>query len=64
MLSSDNMIIRGILISAIKITYLLQESYNTGDYINAVVNRQRAETISSILFPDDRSYQVCFHFLL
>lgn len=33
------------------------ESYNTGDYINAVVNRQRAETISSILFPDDRSYQ-------
>lgn len=33
------------------------ESYNTGDYINAVVNRQRAETISSILYPDDRSYQ-------
>ncbi|KAH8511821.1 hypothetical protein H0E87_009119 [Populus deltoides] len=33
------------------------ESYNTGDYINAVVNRQRAETISSVLFPDDRSYQ-------
>ncbi|KAK9092700.1 hypothetical protein Syun_027611 [Stephania yunnanensis] len=33
------------------------ESYNTGDYINAVVNRQRAETISSVLYPDDRSYQ-------
>lgn len=38
----------------------MQESYNTGDYINAVVNRQRAETISSVLFPDDRSYQVLF----
>lgn len=33
------------------------ESYNTGDYINAVVNRQKAETISSVLYPDDRSYQ-------
>ncbi|XP_021902336.1 LOW QUALITY PROTEIN: glycogen phosphorylase 1-like [Carica papaya] len=33
------------------------ESYNTGDYINAIVNRQRAETISSVLYPDDRSYQ-------
>ncbi|KDP21008.1 hypothetical protein JCGZ_21479 [Jatropha curcas] len=33
------------------------EAYNTGDYINAVVNRQRAETISSVLYPDDRTYQ-------
>ncbi|XP_057948578.1 uncharacterized protein LOC131144155 [Malania oleifera] len=33
------------------------EAYNTGDYINAVVNRQKAETISSVLYPDDRSYQ-------
>ncbi|RWR96411.1 glycogen phosphorylase 1 isoform X1 [Cinnamomum micranthum f. kanehirae] len=33
------------------------ESFNTGDYINAVINRQRAETISSVLYPDDRSYQ-------
>ncbi|KAA0057014.1 glycogen phosphorylase 1-like [Cucumis melo var. makuwa] len=33
------------------------EAYNTGDYIDAVVNRQRAETISSILYPDDRSHQ-------
>ncbi|XWS18435.1 hypothetical protein CRYUN_Cryun32bG0043600 [Craigia yunnanensis] len=33
------------------------ESYNTGDYINAVVDRQRAENISNILYPDDRSYQ-------
>ncbi|XP_050230661.1 uncharacterized protein LOC126679734 [Mercurialis annua] len=33
------------------------ESFNTGDYINAVVNRQKAETISSVLYPDDRSYQ-------
>ncbi|XP_077212465.1 uncharacterized protein LOC143847500 [Tasmannia lanceolata] len=33
------------------------ESFNTGDYINSVINRQRAETISSVLYPDDRSYQ-------
>uniref|UniRef100_A0A5B7CG11 Alpha-1,4 glucan phosphorylase n=1 Tax=Davidia involucrata TaxID=16924 RepID=A0A5B7CG11_DAVIN len=33
------------------------ESYNTGDYINTVVNSQRAETISNVLYPDDRSYQ-------
>ncbi|XP_052883917.1 uncharacterized protein LOC108453300 isoform X2 [Gossypium arboreum] len=33
------------------------ESFNTGDYVDAVVNRQRAESISSILYPDDRSYQ-------
>ncbi|KAJ4830575.1 hypothetical protein Tsubulata_017031 [Turnera subulata] len=33
------------------------ESYNTGDYINAVVNRQGAESISSVLYPDDRSHQ-------
>lgn len=33
------------------------ESYTTGDYINAIVNRQKAETISNVLYPDDRSYQ-------
>uniref|UniRef100_A0A0D6QRA2 Alpha-1,4 glucan phosphorylase n=1 Tax=Araucaria cunninghamii TaxID=56994 RepID=A0A0D6QRA2_ARACU len=33
------------------------ESYSTGDYVNAIINRQRAETISSVLYPDDRSYQ-------
>ncbi|XP_047310788.1 glycogen phosphorylase 1-like [Impatiens glandulifera] len=33
------------------------ESFNTGDYINTVVNRQKAETISNVLYPDDRSYQ-------
>lgn len=33
------------------------ESYNTGDYINAIVDRQKAETISNVLYPDDRSYQ-------
>lgn len=38
--------------------FYFQEAYNTGDYIDAVVNRQRAETISSILYPDDRSHQV------
>ncbi|XP_028067066.1 glycogen phosphorylase 1-like [Camellia sinensis] len=33
------------------------ESFNTGDYINSVVNTQKAEAISNILYPDDRSYQ-------
>ncbi|MCD7450255.1 hypothetical protein HAX54_004700 [Datura stramonium] len=33
------------------------ESYTTGDYINAIVSRQKAETISNVLYPDDRSYQ-------
>ncbi|KAH7651855.1 starch phosphorylase protein [Dioscorea alata] len=33
------------------------ESFGTGDYINAVIDRQKAETISSVLYPDDRSYQ-------
>ena len=37
---------------------LFQESYNTGDYINNIVNRQKAEIISNVLYPDDRSYQV------
>ena len=40
------------------IGHKFQESYNTGDYINAIVNRQKAETISYVLYPDDRSYQV------
>ncbi|CAL5345020.1 unnamed protein product [Camellia sinensis] len=35
------------------------ESFNTGDYINSVVNTQKAEAISNILYPDDRSYQMC-----
>lgn len=33
------------------------EAFNTGDYVNAILNKQRAEAISSILYPDDRSYQ-------
>ncbi|XP_002972091.2 glycogen phosphorylase 1 [Selaginella moellendorffii] len=33
------------------------DSFSTGDYVNAVLSKQRAETISSILYPDDRTYQ-------
>eukprot|EP00898_Chlorokybus_atmophyticus_P005827 jgi/Chlat1/6245/Chrsp44S05857 len=33
------------------------ESFNTGDYIAAILNKQRAETISSVLYPDDRTFQ-------
>jgi starch phosphorylase len=36
----------------------MQEAFNTGDYVNAILNKQRVEAISSILYPDDRSYQV------
>lgn len=33
------------------------ESYSTGDYINEIMDRQKAEAISNVLYPDDRSYQ-------
>lgn len=33
------------------------EAFNTGDYVNAILSKQRAEAISSILYPDDRTYQ-------
>ena len=33
------------------------ESFNTGDYVQAILAKQRAETISSVLYPDDRTYQ-------
>lgn len=36
----------------------MQQSFNTGDYVNAILNKQRAEAISSVLYPDDRTYQV------
>ncbi|CAG9464659.1 unnamed protein product [Pedinophyceae sp. YPF-701] len=33
------------------------EAFNTGDYVQAILARQRAETISSVLYPDDRTYE-------
>eukprot|EP00850_Spirogloea_muscicola_P017799 SM000156S02155 [mRNA] locus=s156:289152:295738:+ [translate_table: standard] len=33
------------------------QSFNTGDYVTAILSKQRAETISSVLYPDDRTYQ-------
>ncbi|KAK3285146.1 Acid phosphatase pho1 [Cymbomonas tetramitiformis] len=33
------------------------ESFNTGDYISAILSKQRAETLSAVLYPDDRTYQ-------
>jgi glucan phosphorylase len=36
---------------------LKQQSFNTGDYVNAILSKQRAETISNVLYPDDRTYQ-------
>ena len=33
------------------------ESFNTGDYVAAILQKQRAETISAVLYPDDRTYQ-------
>nr|KYP49312.1 Glycogen phosphorylase 1 [Cajanus cajan] len=36
---------------------LLNPFFPIGDYINSVVNKQRAETISNVLYPDDHSHQ-------
>eukprot|EP00798_Chlamydomonas_sp_ICE-L_P020335 gene20335-27097_t len=33
------------------------EAFNTGDYIAAILGKQRAETLSSVLYPDDRTYE-------
>jgi len=33
------------------------EAFNTGDYIQAILAKQRAETLSSVLYPDDRTYE-------
>lgn len=33
------------------------QSFNTGDYVTAILSKQRAEAISSVLYPDDRTYQ-------
>jgi len=33
------------------------EAFNTGDYVQAILQRQRAETITSVLYPDDRTYE-------
>eukprot|EP00879_Flechtneria_rotunda_P002992 GHRR01003210.1.p1 GENE.GHRR01003210.1~~GHRR01003210.1.p1 ORF type:complete len:957 (+),score=328.75 GHRR01003210.1:132-3002(+) len=33
------------------------EAFNTGDYVQAILGKQRAETLSSVLYPDDRTYE-------
>ncbi|CAI7920425.1 unnamed protein product [Closterium sp. NIES-53] len=33
------------------------QSFNTGDYVAAILSKQRAESISSVLYPDDRKPQ-------
>eukprot|EP00210_Caulerpa_lentillifera_P003854 g3681.t1 len=33
------------------------EAFNTGDYVQAILAKQKAETISSVLYPDDRTYK-------
>ncbi|KAG1668368.1 hypothetical protein FOA52_004877 [Chlamydomonas sp. UWO 241] len=33
------------------------EAFNTGDYVTAILSKQRAETLSSVLYPDDRTYE-------
>ena len=30
------------------------EAFNTGDYVQAILAKQRAETITAVLYPDDR----------
>lgn len=33
------------------------QAFNTGDYVAAILSKQRAETLSSVLYPDDRTYE-------
>eukprot|EP00798_Chlamydomonas_sp_ICE-L_P029610 gene29610-17891_t len=33
------------------------EAFNTGDYVTAIIGKQQAETLSSVLYPDDRTYK-------
>lgn len=33
------------------------EAFNTGDYVQAILSKQRAETLSSVLYPDDRTFE-------
>lgn len=33
------------------------QAFNTGDYVQAILSKQRAETLSSVLYPDDRTYE-------
>jgi starch phosphorylase len=33
------------------------QAFNTGDYVQAILAKQRAETLSSVLYPDDRTYE-------
>ncbi|MEW5297432.1 MAG: hypothetical protein WDW36_000640 [Sanguina aurantia] len=33
------------------------EAFNTGDYVAAILAKQRAESLSSVLYPDDRTYE-------
>nr|AGV05361.1 starch phosphorylase [Dunaliella salina] len=33
------------------------EAFNTGDYVAAILSKQRAETLSSVLYPNDRTYE-------
>mmetsp|Transcript_15868 Transcript_15868/g.40295 ORF Transcript_15868/g.40295 Transcript_15868/m.40295 type:complete len:1250 (-) Transcript_15868:119-3868(-) len=33
------------------------ESFNSGDYVASILEKQNAESISSVLYPDDRTYK-------
>ena len=33
------------------------EAFNTGDYVNSIIDKQKAETITSVLYPDDKTYE-------
>ncbi|KAL6275515.1 hypothetical protein ACE6H2_019116 [Prunus campanulata] len=53
----DRYCIQNYSFCGIRELWFTPEAYNTGDYINAVVCRQKAENISSVLYPDNRLLQ-------
>ena len=33
------------------------EAFNTGDYVSSIIDKQKAETITSVLYPDDKTFE-------
>ncbi|CAB4312364.1 unnamed protein product [Prunus armeniaca] len=54
----DRYCIQNYSFCGIRELWFTPEAYNAGDYINAVVCRQKAENISSVVYPDNRLFQM------
>jgi hypothetical protein len=51
------------VICAYVLFYALVHLVNSGDYVQAVCDRNLAENISRVLYPNDNVNTLCFHFL-